>query len=142
MPAVTHLQTRAGRSQRWWLSVRHRVDEPLPRLMLSYLTRTGSPDHRGVAATNPQLLSGAARLLPGADPEAQRPSEMIASSSLALAGRTIPTRLLLGAERVGLAAVEAAGVEAWTPAADSVVARAPAAVDRGAADGQVRGTGR
>ena len=139
MPAVAHLQTRARRSQGWWLSVRHRVEAPVPRLMLSYLTRTGSPDHRGVAATNPELLSGAARLLPGADPEARRPSEMIASSPLPLADRTVPSRLLREAVRVRLAAVDAAGVEAWTPAADAVVSRARAAIDQGAELVLVRG---
>src|SRR5207237_1687289 len=86
-PAVAHLQARARRSQRWWLTVRRRLDLPLPRLMLSYLTRTRSPDHRGVAATNPELLTWAARLLPGADWAARRPRDAGARTPMPLGNR-------------------------------------------------------
>jgi anthraniloyl-CoA monooxygenase len=132
-PAVTHLQTRARRSQSWWLTVRHRVDLPLPCLMLSYLTRTGSPDHRGVAATNPQLLSQAVGLLPGADAAAERPSEAVASSPLPLGNRSLPTRLIRRWERgVRAEVLDASAVEPWRRESDALVARARAAVMGGA----------
>jgi anthraniloyl-CoA monooxygenase len=132
-PAVTHLQARARRSQSWWLTVRHRVELPLPRLMLSYLTRTGSPDYRGVAATNPELLSRAARLLPGADVAAERPSEAVAGSPLPLAGRSLPSRVISeGQGEVRLAVLDASVVEAWTPESQAVVARARASINGGA----------
>jgi anthraniloyl-CoA monooxygenase len=132
-PAVRHLQTRARRSQRWWLTVRHRVDQPLPRLMLSYLTRTGSPDHRGVAAANPDLLSRAARLLPGADLAAPRPAEIIAPCPLPLANRSFPTRLIRGSEgSLGVVVIDVSSVEAWTEGSEDLVARARTAVVGGA----------
>jgi anthraniloyl-CoA monooxygenase len=132
-PAVTHLQARARRSQSWWLTVRHRVELPLPRLMLSYLTRTGSPDYRGVAAANPELLSGAARLLPGADVAAERPSEAVAGSPLPLAGRSLPSRLISeGQGKVRLAVLDASAVEAWTRESQAVVAHARASIQGGA----------
>jgi anthraniloyl-CoA monooxygenase len=132
-PAVRHLQTRAHRSQLWWLTVGHRVDEPLPRLMLSYLTRTGSPDHRGVAGANPELLSRAARLLPGADADSVGPAEVIAHCPLPLANRSFPTRLVRGGDGpLGVAAIDVSSVEAWSAASEAVVARARAAVSAGA----------
>ena len=106
----------------------------MPRLMLSYLTRTGTPDHRGVAATNPELLTWAARLLPGADWAASRPSEAIASSHLPLGSWSLPTRLVREAEgRLQVEAIDVPAVEAWTPPSQAVVDRAGGAV-RGGAD--------
>jgi anthraniloyl-CoA monooxygenase len=141
-PAVEHLQTRARRSQRWWLTLRHRIGEPLPRLMLNYLTRTGSPDHRGVAAANPELLARAAGLLSGASRGAETPSAIVARAPLPLPGRTFPTRLIRpdgGILRV--AAVEGSSVEPWSPESDAVVGRARAAIAGGAELVLLRGGG-
>jgi anthraniloyl-CoA monooxygenase len=132
-PAVEHLQRRAGRSQRWWLTLRHRIGEPLPRLMLNYLTRTGSPDHRGVAATNPELLARAAGVLPGAGPEEGPPSAAVARALLPLPGRTFPTRLIrAGGEPLVIVEVEGTSAEPWSPESDAVVGRARAAIKDGA----------
>jgi anthraniloyl-CoA monooxygenase len=132
-PAVEHLQARARRSQRWWLSLRHRIGEPLPRLMLNYLTRTGSPDHRGVAATNPELLAQAAGLLSAASPDAGPPSAIVARAPLPLSDRTIPSRLIrAGDGTLRIAEVEGASVEPWSPESDAVVGLARAAVNEGA----------
>jgi anthraniloyl-CoA monooxygenase len=132
-PAVDHLQTRARRSQRWWLSLRHRIGEPLPRLMLNYLTRTGSPDHRGVAAANPELLARAAGLLSGASPDARSPSAIVARAPLPLPGRTLPARLIqAGGGNLRIVPVEGSPVEPWSPESDAVVGRARAAITGGA----------
>jgi anthraniloyl-CoA monooxygenase len=132
-PAVEHLQERARRSQRWWLTLKHRIGEPLPRLMLNYLTRTGSPDHRGVAATNPELLARAAGLLPGANPDAGPPSAIVARAPLPLPGRTFPTRLIrTGVGTLRIAEVEGSSVVPWSAESDAVVGRARAAINDGA----------
>jgi anthraniloyl-CoA monooxygenase len=132
-PAVEHLQTRARRSQRWWLSLRHRIGEPLPRLMLNYLTRTGSPDHRGVAATNPELLARAAGLLSGASPGAGSLSAIVARAPLRLPGHTLPARLIRASDvNLRVVSVEGSSVEPWSPESHAVVRRARAAITGGA----------
>ena len=132
-PAVEHLQGRARRSQRWWLTLRHRIGEPLPRLMLNYLTRTGSPDHRGVAATNPELLVRAAGVLSDASPDAGPPSAIIARAPLPLAGRTFPSRLIrAGGGPIRIVEVQGSSAEPWSPESDAIVGRARAAIQDGA----------
>ena len=132
-PAVEHLQARARRSERWWLTLRRRIGEPLPRLMLNYLTRTGSPDHRGVAAANPELLAAAAGLLPGAGPPEGPPSAILAHAALPLRDRSAASRLIrAGDATVGIAAIDGPPVAAWSPGSDAVVGRARAAIADGA----------
>jgi anthraniloyl-CoA monooxygenase len=54
---VVRLQRRADRSQRWWTTLATRIDWPLPRLLLSYLTRTGAITLTAVARQNAALLA-------------------------------------------------------------------------------------
>lgn len=58
-PAVEHLQRRADRSQVWWRTLAHRYDLPLPVLLLSYFTRTGSVDLDRLARSNPEIVEAA-----------------------------------------------------------------------------------
>jgi anthraniloyl-CoA monooxygenase len=58
-PAVEHLQWRARRSQTWWRTLAHRYDLPLPVLLFSYFTRTGSVDLEGLGQTNPEIARAA-----------------------------------------------------------------------------------
>lgn len=58
-PAVEHLQWRARRSQTWWRTISQRYDLPLPVLLLSYFTRTGSVGLRRLARTNPEIVEAA-----------------------------------------------------------------------------------
>lgn len=55
-PRVEHIQARAARSERWWSTLRLRIELPLPQLMLSYLTRTGALSLGAVTATNRELV--------------------------------------------------------------------------------------
>lgn len=67
-PAVEHLQWRANRSQQWWRTLPERYDLPLPVLMLSYFTRTGSVTVERVAETNPEIVRAALQHLRAAPP--------------------------------------------------------------------------
>lgn len=58
-PVVERVQWRARRSQSWWSSLEPRLGMPLPRLLLSYLTRTGAFDLAQLVATNRDLVEHA-----------------------------------------------------------------------------------
>lgn len=58
-PAVEHLQWRAVRSLNWWRSIGLRYELPLPVLLFSYFTRTGSADLEGLARSNPDIVRAA-----------------------------------------------------------------------------------
>ncbi len=59
-PAVEHLQWRAARSQHWWGTLPVRYELPLPLLLFSYFTRTGSVGIEELAQTNPAIVGAAA----------------------------------------------------------------------------------
>jgi anthraniloyl-CoA monooxygenase len=56
-PSVEHVQRRAARSLLWWSTLAARIDLPLPQLMVSYLTRTGSLKLPFIVDTNAALLA-------------------------------------------------------------------------------------
>jgi anthraniloyl-CoA monooxygenase len=58
-PAVEHLQWRAQRSQTWWRTLSNRYDLPLPVLLFSYFTRTGSVGLERLATSNPEIVAAA-----------------------------------------------------------------------------------
>ncbi|MBS1895332.1 MAG: FAD-dependent monooxygenase [Actinobacteria bacterium] len=58
-PAVEHLQWRAFRSQTWWRTIAHRYDLPLPVLLFSYFTRTGSVGLERLSRSNPEIVEAA-----------------------------------------------------------------------------------
>ena len=62
MPRVRKLQERAARSHLWWSSMALRIDEPLPQVLLSYLSRTGAVPLAALAADNAELID---QVLPG-----------------------------------------------------------------------------
>lgn len=57
-PYADRLQRRADRSERWWSTLDVRCDLPLPRLVLSYLTRTGAVTLADLAEIDGALLAG------------------------------------------------------------------------------------
>ncbi|MBK5305408.1 MAG: FAD-dependent monooxygenase [Frankiaceae bacterium] len=63
-PRVHRLQERAARSELWWSSLALRMDNPLPQLLLSYLSRTGAVPLAAIASDNADLVR---QCLPGAD---------------------------------------------------------------------------
>jgi anthraniloyl-CoA monooxygenase len=58
-PAVEHLQWRALRSQTWWRTLPERYDLPLPVLMFSYFTRTGSAGLEQLSRGAPDVVDAA-----------------------------------------------------------------------------------
>jgi anthraniloyl-CoA monooxygenase len=58
-PAVEHLQWRANRSQNWWRTLPYRFDLPLPVLLFSYFTRTGSAGLERLSRTAPEVVEAA-----------------------------------------------------------------------------------
>ncbi len=69
-PPVESLQDRAIRSQRWWESLRHRVDAvDASQMMLAYLSRAGAVSGRVLAKHDPALLREGLASFAGVGPD-------------------------------------------------------------------------
>jgi anthraniloyl-CoA monooxygenase len=67
-PRVESLQDAAVRSQRWWDSIRHRLDLPAPQVMLAYLSRGGVVSTSRLAQSDPGLLRAGLAAFAGIEP--------------------------------------------------------------------------
>jgi len=134
-PAVERLQLRARRSQRWWGSLPRRFRLPLPTLLLSYFTRTGSVSLADLTAFNRGLLETCLRLY-GRPADGLDVSGAVLASPFRLNGRSLPARLIeqgeKGDRKVRVSYLSVSETEAWTPPAQTPCARAAASVRDGA----------
>jgi anthraniloyl-CoA monooxygenase len=55
-PAVEHLQQTAARSMRWWSSFPTRLDQPVARLLISYMSRAGKVSVDRFAESAPDVV--------------------------------------------------------------------------------------
>jgi anthraniloyl-CoA monooxygenase len=157
-PRVEALQDAAVRSQRWWESIAHRLDLPVPQLMLAYLSRGGVVSTARLVDTDPGLLRAGLAAFAGLAPTddeladvrswvLSRPYE---TASLRTSGRVLDDgghaayREAQG-EPVAVSALRAAypdealvailGTDVddpWSPAADEVLDRCLALAEAGA----------
>jgi anthraniloyl-CoA monooxygenase len=67
-PRVEALQDAAVRSQRWWESIGHRLDLPVPQLMLAYLSRGGVVSASRLLESDPGLLRAGLAAFAGVEP--------------------------------------------------------------------------
>ncbi|GHE11677.1 FAD-dependent monooxygenase [Klenkia taihuensis] len=67
-PAVARLQEVARRSQLWWESFPDRLDVPVDRLMVAYMSRAGNVPLARFAATSPDVVHQALADYAGTDP--------------------------------------------------------------------------
>lgn len=127
-PAVERLQELARRSQLWWESFPQRMHLPVEQLMVAYMTRAGNVPLERFAASSPGIVHAALGQFAGR-PAPQVPADDVPAWVLAQPlrrdGVAFAGRLLSAANRrtVQLAPVEQVPLDAWSPAADEIVAR-------------------
>ena len=69
-PAVERLQELARRSQHWWDTFPERLDLPVDRLMVAYMSRAGNVPLARFAQSSPDVVRRALRTTRGRAPEA------------------------------------------------------------------------
>ena len=138
-PAVGRLQELARRSQLWWESFPSRLDLPVERLMVAYMTRAGNVALDRFAATSPGVVATA--LGQFADVNQKTPpipadvTSWILDQPLSWEGRQFPRRVLgRGPAGAGLHTISGVVTDPWDPTADEVIGRARRA-RRAGADG-------
>jgi anthraniloyl-CoA monooxygenase len=129
-PAVEHLQDTAYRSMRWWDSFPRRLDLPVERLLISYMTRAGKVSIDRFARSAPEVvrhgLAQYADCPAPAVPDGDRVSWVLAQP-LDAAGQRWSTRV------TGTAGAEPLWIDvpdAWGAGADALAGQV-----RGRADG-------
>ena len=143
-PDVEHLQAVAVRSQRWWDSFPSRLDLPVNRLLVAYMTRAGKVSLIRFAETSPQVVSSALAEYAGG----QRPSGLPAGDqliSIVLAqplrhsGAIYPDRLSMPQGRI--AEIEFTEANPWGPKGDDALDRLRHHAMAGAAAARITGPG-
>lgn len=110
-PSVERLQELARRSRLWWESFPDRLDLPVERLMVAYMTRAGNVPLERFAGTAPDVVAAALTQYGGDDPP---PAGAI-------------TDWVLDRTRPAPAAMRELGVDLddpWAPEGDAIVDRA------------------
>lgn len=136
-PAVEHLQDVATRSQRWWDSFPDRLDLPVNRLLVAYMTRAGKVSLPRFAETAPHVVREALAEYAGHPYPRDRPT----------AGEELIDFVLrqpLHRDRIGfpdrtsppedtIVDIEFTDADPWGPKADAVLDRFDRAAGSGAA---------
>jgi anthraniloyl-CoA monooxygenase len=128
-PAVEHLQWRANRSQTWWRSLPQRYDLPLPVLLFSYFTRTGSTGLERLSRSAPEVVKAAVRHREQVAGRAAVPARDSVTAGAAwelgeadeLIGRRVRTR---GDMDPDLFEIDCDGVAPWSPQSEQIARRA------------------
>ncbi|WIV55776.1 FAD-dependent monooxygenase [Amycolatopsis nalaikhensis] len=137
-PAVERLQELARRSQLWWESFPARLDLPVERLMVAYMTRAGNVPLDRFATTAPDLVAAAlARYAPGAPPDGDV-VRWVLDQPLDHDGGRFPDRRA-GRSAAELVTMECVVTDPWDARGDAVVARARHARAQGAPGFRVTG---
>jgi anthraniloyl-CoA monooxygenase len=127
-PAVEHLQWRAQRSQTWWRTLPHRYDLPLPVLMFSYFTRTGSAGLEQLSRSAPDVVDAA--LGYRAEMTGHPGLSGVASPSVSLRSSGPASEIVSDAVRgrtdldAGVLTIACDGVSPWSPTSEQVARRA------------------
>ncbi|MGY1770837.1 FAD-dependent monooxygenase [Blastococcus sp. SYSU D00813] len=131
-PAVERLQGLATRSQLWWESFPERLDLPVDRLMVAYMSRAGNVPLTRFAHSSPDVVDRALTQYAGCAPDPgadlvdwvlDRPLGPAPSRRAAAAG--LPP--VSAADEAGpgtLARLTVPAGSAWSPAGDDLVRRA------------------
>jgi anthraniloyl-CoA monooxygenase len=146
------------RSQRWWDSIRHRLDLPAPQVMLAYLSRGGVVSTSRLAESDPGLLRAGLAAFAGIEPADDELADIrtwvlnqpYEGPALRTSGRVLAEGGQAGyretpAEPIAVTALRAAhpgealaavlGTDVddpWSPAADEVLDRCFALAEAGA----------
>ncbi|RJQ85553.1 FAD-dependent monooxygenase [Amycolatopsis panacis] len=117
-PAVERLQELARRSQLWWESFPSRLDLPVERLMVAYMSRAGNVSLDRFAGSSPDAVGVALRQYGGTQPHGDL-VQWVLDRPLTHGGRTFPDRVTVPE----LKRVHADLRNPWSPEADALVAR-------------------
>ncbi|MFW6773616.1 FAD-dependent monooxygenase [Nocardioides sp. CPCC 205120] len=136
-PAVEHLQDTAERSMRWWDAFPERLDLPVERLLVAYMTRAGKVDLQRFAALAPAVaragLEQYAGVAPTGVPDA-RLDDWVLEQPLRRDPVRLPGRLVDAPAAAGLDPwVLSAVPDAWGAGGDAAVAAASGAAAAGRA---------
>jgi anthraniloyl-CoA monooxygenase len=134
-PAVARRQELARRSQLWWESFPSRLDLPVERLMVAYMTRAGNVALDRFAATSPGVVATA--LGQFADLALKQPpadiTGWVLDRPLRHQGGQFPGRVLApGSFGANMPTIADVVSDPWGPAGDAVVGRARRAREAGA----------
>jgi anthraniloyl-CoA monooxygenase len=144
-PEVEHLQAVAARSQRWWDSFPGRLDLPVNRLLVAYMTRAGKVSLTRFAETSPHVVSAAlaeyagGRLPGGELPAGEQLISLVLAQPLRHAGARYPDRLSVPQGRI--AEIEFTDANPWGPKGDDALDRLGQQAMTGAAAARVTGPG-
>lgn len=142
-PAVEHLQDVAARSRRWWDSFPDRLDLPVNRLLVAYMTRAGKVPLTRFAETAPHvvreaLAEYAGRSYPGDRPPAgDELIDFVLRQPLHHNGTGCPDRTALPEGTI--VDIEFADADPWGPKADTVLNHVDQATGSGAVAVRVGG---
>ncbi|WP_088318627.1 FAD-dependent monooxygenase [Kineosporia sp. R_H_3] len=134
-PGVEHLQETADRSMHWWDSFATRLDLPVERLFVSYMTRAGKVSIDKFATRTPHVVDAALAQfadVAAADVDTSARVDWVLSRPLTLASGQVPGRVVAETaltELVGaVVRLEVDVAEPWGARADGLVARTADAV--------------
>jgi len=136
-PAVARRQELARRSQLWWESFPSRLDLPVERLMVAYMTRAGNVALDRFAATSPGVVATALGQFADVNRKTQPiPADVtgwILDQPLSWETRQFPRRVMgRGPASAGLHTIADVVTDPWGHAGDAVVGRARRAREAGA----------
>lgn len=134
-PAVIRFQRLAERSQRWWESFYHRLNQPMPTLAVGFLTRAGNLDLNRLAANDADILMQA--LSAYADPTAEALpldslppdiNQWVVRQPLDLAGATVSQRIVAHPDDLpgDVRVVNWSTADPWDEEADHIIETARA----------------
>lgn len=136
-PAVQRLQATAERSMRWWDSFPTRLDLPVERLWVAYMTRAGKVPLQRFADTAPDVVRSALAQYGGSgapDPTADVVAWVL-SRPLVRADGTWPTRSVDPEDLGALVSADVTMEDPWGEEADAMVKDVAGRIGHG------RGTG-
>ena len=144
-PPVEHLQAVAARSQRWWDTFPDRLDIPVNRLLVSYMTRAGKVPLTRFAESTPHVVRAAlADYAPGALPDrlplGDELLDFVLAQPLRFGDGTYPDRT--SRPEGTIADIEFGDADPWGPKADAALARLDDAAGSGHAAVRVTGPDR
>ncbi|WP_412515209.1 FAD-dependent monooxygenase [Actinomadura madurae] len=142
-PAVEHLQDVAARSRRWWDSFPGRLDLPVNRLLVAYMTRAGKVTLARFAESAPHVVGAALAEYAGRPCPGDRPPtgdaliDFVLRQPLRRDRIAVPDRTSLPEGTI--VDVEFADADPWGPKADAVLSRFDQAAGSDAAAVRIAG---